>query len=117
MTKLAGRARELELLLEPSRGDSRTTGKRVPRFDPGCAVVVGEAVNALAHDVDGDVVDNASEDGVEMHGHEEIADVVYGMLGDEAEWDGGAWDRPEGFQVPAAGRNIVGSCLVWDDDD
>ena len=114
LTRCAG---ELKLLLEPCCGDTRAIGKRMARLDPGRAVFVGEIADVLAHTVDGDAVDDASDDRIKAQGREELADVVDGELWDRHVRDGGGWDRgglPVGREES---REIAGKGGAWDGDD
>ena len=87
------------------------------RLDPGGAVFVGEIANVLAHAVDGDAVDDASDDGIKVHGRGELADVVDGGLRDGDVGDGGERDRG-GLPVAREERGKgVGDGVVWDGDE
>ena len=68
------------------------------RLDSGCAVLVGEVADGAAHVDGGEAVDGAGDDGVEVQGCEEFADVVDGVRRDGAVCDRDWRDRG-GFPV------------------
>ena len=67
-------------------------------LDSGCAVLVGEVADGAALVGGGEPIDGAGDDGVEVQGCEELADVVDGVRGDGAVCDLGGRDGG-GFPV------------------
>lgn len=107
----------LKLRLEPCCGDTRAIGKGMTGLDPGRAVFVGEIANVLAHAVDGDAIDGASDDGIEAQGCEELADVFNGGLRDREVRDGGVRYRGGLPVAREERRESVGGVGIWDGDD